>query len=309
MERDAKIYVAGHSGLGGSAIVRALEGRGRRDLLLRSSAELDLTAQDQVRAFFQTARPDYVFMAAGRSGGILANRTYPAEFIYTNLAIQINVIHAAWEAGVTKLLFIGCSCVYPREAAQPIHESSMLTGPVEPTSEPFAIAKIAGITMCQSYRAQYGVDFISMVPATLYGPGDNFDPETSHFLSAFIRRFHEAKLADAPEVSLWGTGTPERELLYVDDFAEACLFLMDSYSKPDHVNAGFGEGVTIREAAETVKEIVGYQGRIALDPTKPDGAPRKVLDSQGIHALGWTPKTVLADGLRATYDWYREHAV
>ncbi|MFH1485030.1 MAG: GDP-L-fucose synthase [Chloroflexota bacterium] len=304
MEKNSKIFVAGHRGLAGSALVRLLQSRGLTNLLLRSSSELDLTDQAAVRSFFRSEKPSHVFMAAGKGGGISANTAYPAEFIYTNSQIQNNIVHSAWESGVKKLLFIACSCIYPRDCPQPMGEESLLSSPVEPTSEPFAVAKIAGLKMCQAHNRQYGTNFISVVPATLYGPNDNFDPETSHFLAAMIVKFHRAKAENAPRVLLWGTGTPERELLYVDDFADAAMFLMREYSGTEHLNISSGQGVTIREAAGMVKEAVGFDGEVVFDETKPDGAPRKVLDASRIRALGWAPRTPLREGLRKAYDWY-----
>ncbi len=304
MEKSSRIFVAGHSGLVGSALAGLLQKRGFTNLLMKTSSELDLTDQAGVRSFFRSEKPEYIFMAAGKGGGIAANIKYPAEFIYTNSQIQNNLIRSAWEWKVKKLLFIACSCVYPLGCPQPIAEESLLTGPVEPTSEPFAISKIAGIKMCQAYNRQYGTNFISVVPATIYGPNDNFDLETSHFLSALIVKFHQAKKEKAANVVLWGTGTPERELLYVDDFADAALFLMENYSDSNHLNAGAGQGITIRQAAETVKEIVGFGGDIVFDRNKPDGAPRKVLDSTKILALKWQPRTSLREGLGRTYQWY-----
>jgi len=304
MEKDSRILVTGHRGLVGSALVRLLQVRGFTNLLLRSSEELDLRDQAAVRSLFRSEKPSHVFMAAGKTGGIQANTTYPAEFIYTNLQIQNNVMHSAWESGVKKLLFIACSCIYPRDCPQPMGEDSLLTGPLEPTSEPFAVAKLAGLKMCQSYNRQYETNFISVVPATVYGPKDNFDLATSHFLSALIVRFHRAKVEKAPEVVLWGTGTPERQLMYVDDFADACLFLMERYDGTEHINVGSDGGITIREAAEMVKEVVGFGGEVVFDKTKPDGAARKVLDCGRVRALGWTARTPVREGLRKTYDWY-----
>ena len=308
METGAKIFVAGHQGLVGSGLLRVLEERGFRNLLVRSRSELELTNQEAVYNFFETERPEFVFMAAGRSGGILANSTYPAEFITTNILIQSNLIHSAWKFGVKKLFNIACSCIYPRDCAQPIREESFLQGPLEHSSEPFAIAKIAGITMCQSYNRQYGTNFISVVPATLYGPHDNFDPTRSHFLSSFLVRFHKAKLQKEDRIVLWGTGTPERELLFVDDFSEACLFLMDHYDRDEHINVGCGKGITIEQAAHMVKEVVGFQGEIVFDRTNPDGAPRKVLDSSKLVNMGWRPQISLWDGIKTTYDWYLKTA-
>lgn len=307
LNRQSLIFVAGHRGLVGSAIVRCLHGAGFENLITRSRAELDLTDRHGVRTFFQECRPEYVFLAAAKVGGIHANDTYRADFIRENLEIQVNVIDEAWRAGVKKLLFLGSSCIYPREAPQPIREEHLLTGPLEPTNEPYAIAKIAGIKMCQAYRAQYGFDAISLMPTNLYGPGDNFDLANSHMLPALIRKFHEAKLAGAPTVTVWGTGTPLRELLHVDDLAEACLFLMESYDDPEIINVGYGKDFTIAEFAETVGRIVGYRGRIVFDTTHPDGTPRKLIDSSRINALGWRARIDLENGIASTYRWYLTH--
>lgn len=304
MKKDSRIFVAGHTGLAGSALVRLLQKRGFTNLLLKTSSELDLTNQADVVSFFRSEKPEYILMAAGKGGGIVANIKFPAEFITTNIRIQDNLIHSAWQFGAKKLLFIACSCIYPRECPQPISEASLLASPVEPTSEPFAISKIAGLKMCQAYNRQYGTDFISVVPATLYGPNDNFDLETSHFLSALMVKFQQAKKEKTPKVVLWGTGTPERELLYVDDFADAALFLMEHYSGSEHLNIGTGQGITIRQAAGLVKDISGFKGDLVFDSTKPDGAPRKVLDSNKLRALGWAAQTSLTEGVRKTYDWY-----
>jgi len=290
----------------GSALVRRLRAAGHAGLILRGHDELDLTRQEEVEAFFAQERPEFVFLAAARVGGILANSTRPAEFIRINLQIQTNVIHAAREAGVRKLLFLGSSCIYPRMAPQPIPESALLTGPLEETNEPYAVAKIAGIVMCRSYRRQYGSRFISVMPTNLYGPGDNFDPETSHVLPALIRRFHEAKRAGIPEVVVWGTGRPRREFLHVDDLADACLFLMERYDGGDPVNIGTGEDLTIRELAEMVRDVVGYGGRVAFDPDRPDGTPRKLLDVSRLHALGWRHRIGLREGIEQTYRWFLE---
>lgn len=304
MRHDAKIYVAGHNGLVGSALVRALRLAGFENLVLRSSAELDLREQGAVRDFFATEKPAYVFLAAAKVGGILANSTYPAEFIHDNLLIQGNVIDSAWRNGCEKLLFLGSSCIYPKLCPQPIKEEFLLTGPLEPTNEWYALAKIAGIKMCQAYRSQYGFDAISAMPTNLYGPGDNFHPENSHVLPALMRRFHEAKQADVESVTIWGSGTPRREFLHVDDLAAALLFLMERYSDAEHVNVGCGTDQTIMELARLVADVVGYAGEIVTDPEKPDGTPQKLLDVQRITSLGWEPRIDFRDGLAATYAWY-----
>ena len=309
-----KIYVAGHRGMVGSAIVRALNTRGYTNIIGRTRSELDLTCQADVNNFFATKKPDQVYLAAARVGGIHANNTYPAEFIYDNLMVQANVIDAAFKNGVKKLLFLGSSCIYPRMAAQPMREDALLTGMLEPTNEPYAIAKIAGIKLCESYNRQYGashgVDYRSVMPTNLYGPGDNYHPENSHVIPALIRRFHEAKLANAPGVVIWGTGTPRREFLYVDDMAAACVFVMNldkatlnQNTQPmlSHVNVGLGSDVAIQELALAVGETVGYKGVIEFDATKPDGAPRKWMDSGRLNALGWSPKVQLAEGLTLAY--------
>ncbi|MGH8224460.1 MAG: GDP-L-fucose synthase [Woeseiaceae bacterium] len=307
MKSGTAVYVAGHRGLAGSAILRALCGRGHERLITRSSAELDLRKQAAVERFFAAERPEYVFLAAAKVGGILANDSFPADFIRDNLQIQTNVIDAAYRHGVTKLCFLGSSCIYPRLAPQPIEEKSLLTGPLESTNEWYAVAKIAGIRMCQAYRRQYGFNAISVMPTNLYGPGDNFDLQSSHVLPALIRKFDEAKREGADSVTVWGSGTPRREFLYVDDLADACCFLMDRYDSPDIINVGVGEDLTIAELAELVRRTVGFEGAIELDRSKPDGTPRKLLDVSRLHALGWKAQTELADGLRRTYDWYVEH--
>jgi GDP-L-fucose synthase len=308
MSDRARIYVAGHQGLVGSAIARELGRRGAGSLLLRSRRELDLTDAVAVDAFFAETRPTQVYLAAAKVGGIRANDTYPAEFIRDNLAIQTNVIHSAWQHGVAKLLFLGSSCIYPRLAPQPMKEEHLLTGPLEPTNEWYAIAKIAGIKMCQAYRRQYGFNAISLMPTNLYGPGDNFALENSHVLPALIRRFHEAKQAGAAEVVVWGTGSPKREFLHVDDLAAAAVHLMAGYEGEGIVNVGTGEDVSIAALAALVREVVGFEGALRFDPSKPDGTPRKLLDVSRLHALGWYHRIALRDGLAATYRWFVEHA-
>lgn len=304
MKKEAKIYVAGHRGLVGSAIIRTLMKNGYTNLITRTHAELDLLDQLAVAEFFAAEKPEYVFLAAAKVGGIMANKNYPADFIYQNLIVQSNVIESAHQNKVEKLLFLGSSCIYPKLAPQPIKEEYLLTGPLEPTNDAYAIAKIAGIMMCQSYHRQYGSNFISVMPTNLYGKNDNFNLENSHVLPALIRRFHEAKIAGAPSVTLWGTGTPKREFLYVDDLAEACLHLMKTYNEPEIVNIGTGEDVTIKELAETIAEIVGYKGILEWDTTKPDGTPRKLLDVSKLHSLGFKHKTPLEEGIKKTYLWY-----
>jgi len=308
MDKQARIFVAGHSGLVGSAIVRKLESEGYANLLLRTSKELDLRNQATVARFFEDEKPDYVFLAAARVGGIVANNSYPAEFIYDNLMIQTNVIHQAYLAGVEKLLFLGSTCIYPKLAPQPIREESLLTGPLEPTNEAYAIAKIAGLKMCEFYNRQYGTSFIAAMPTNLYGPNDNFDLETSHVLPALIRKFHEAKENGASTVTIWGTGTPFREFIHVDDVAEASLFLMCNYSGNDFVNIGTGEEVSIRDLAILIKKVVGFTGDIAFDTSRPDGTPRKLSDVSRLHSLGWRHRTGLEDGLNSTYQWYMQYS-
>lgn len=304
MQKNAKIYIAGHRGLAGSAISRKLTAEGYHNLIYKTHAELDLLDQNAVADFFATEQPEYVFLCAAKVGGIVANRDYPADFIYQNLQIQNNVIHYAHTNRVKKLLFLGSSCIYPKLAPQPIKEDYLLSGPLEPTNDAYAIAKIAGIKLCQSYHRQYGSNFISVMPTNLYGPNDNFDLKTAHVLPAFIRRFHEAKEADQPEVTLWGSGTPKREFLHVDDLAEACLHLMLTYHEPEIVNIGTGKDVTIKELAKTVAEVVGYRGTLNWDTGKPDGTPRKLLDVSKLHTLGWHHTTELKDGIEKTYRWY-----
>ncbi|KAK3015485.1 hypothetical protein RJ639_005471 [Escallonia herrerae] len=308
LDRSAKIYVAGYRGLVGSAITAALRRLGFSNLLLPPRSLLDLTDQSAVESFFAAEKPAYVILAAAKVGGIHANNTYPAEFIATNLQIQTNVIHSAYRNGVVKLLFLGSSCIYPKFAPQPIPESALLTGSLEPTNEWYAVAKIAGIKMCQAYRIQYNFDAISAMPTNLYGPNDNFHPDNSHVLPALMRRFHEAKVLGSKEVVVWGSGAPLREFLHVDDLADAVLFLMEKYSGLGHVNVGSGKEVTIRELAELVKEVVGFEGNIVWDGSKPDGTPRKLMDSSLLAGLGWTPKVSLRDGLVDTYKWYLENA-
>jgi GDP-L-fucose synthase len=304
MDPHAKIYVAGHLGMVGSAIVRRLKADGYANLVLRSSRDLDLRDGAAVRAFFEAERPDYVFLAAAKVGGIWANATAPAEFIHDNLAIQTNVIHESYRHGVTKLLFLGSSCIYPRDCPQPIKEEYLLTGPLEPTNAPYATAKIAGIVMCQSYNRQYGTNFISAMPTNLYGPEDNFDLETAHVLPALLRRFHEAKAAHQREVVVWGTGNPKREFLHVDDLAAGCLFLMQHYDASEPINVGTGEDITIRELANLVSRVVGYEGAVAWDHARPDGTPRKLLDVSHLKSEGWKAQIGLKDGLERTYAWY-----
>ena len=304
MDRNAKIYVAGHRGLVGSALVRELERQGYANLVLRKSSELDLRDQAATLAFFRAERPEYVFLAAAKVGGIVANNSYPAEFIYDNLMIQNNVIHSSYLNGVTKLLLLGSTCIYPKLAPQPIREESLLTGPLEPTNEPYAIAKIAGIKMCQSYNRQYGTRFICAMPTNLYGPNDNFDLTTSHVLPALLRKFHEAKAAGDASVTIWGSGTPYREFVHVDDVARASLFLMEGYEGWEPVNVGSGQELTIKELALKIGAVVGFEGEILFDTSKPDGTPRKLSDVSRIHELGWRHSIDLETGLRETYDWY-----
>lgn len=306
-DKSAKVFVSGHRGLVGSAIVRKLTQLGFSNLILKSHAELDLTRQSDVEAFFASTKPEFVIVAAAKVGGIHANNTYPADFIAINLQIQTNVIDSAYRNGAKKLLFLGSSCIYPKFAPQPIPEDALLTGPLEPTNEWYAIAKIAGIKMCQAYRIQHKWDAISGMPTNLYGPNDNFHPENSHVLPALMRRFHEAKVNNAKEVVVWGTGSPLREFLHVDDLADAVVFMMEKYSGLEHLNVGSGKEVTIKELAESMKEVVGFEGDLIWDSTKPDGTPRKLMDSSKLAALGWTPKVSLKDGLVDTYKWYLEN--
>lgn len=306
MARESRVYVAGHKGLVGSAIVRALESRGFTSIITRSRSELDLTRQDEVDQFFEAERPDHVFLAAAKVGGILANRDYPAEFIRDNLQIQTNVIDAAYRNGTRKLLFLGSSCIYPRDVAQPIRESSLLTGPLEATNAAYAVAKIAGVSMVQSYRRQYGFDAISAMPTNVYGPGDLFDLERAHVLPALLRRFHEAKAAGCEVITLWGSGSPQREFLHCDDLASACVFLMDRYSGEEIVNVGVGKDIAIHELADLIRQVTGFEGRIEWDTTKPEGTPRKLLDVSRLVGLGWSPQISLREGVEQTYDWFRQ---
>jgi GDP-L-fucose synthase len=318
MQKDAKIYVAGHRGLVGSALVRNLRAKGYENLLLRTHAELELTDQKATEGFFAEERPDYVFLAAAKVGGIFANNTYPAEFVYSNLVIQTNVIHAAYLNNVKRLIFLGSSCIYPRDCPQPIKESYLLTGPLEPTNRPYALAKIAGIEMCWSYNRQYDTKYLSVMPTNLYGPGDNYHPDNSHVIPALIRKFHEAKVSGVKEVSVWGTGTPRREFMFSDDMADACVYLMSldegKYGRllgsdesitgrfePPLINVGSGTDVTIRELAEIVSNVIGYSGKIVFDTTKPDGTPRKLMDVNFLTSMGWRAKTPLKNGLMTAY--------
>ncbi|MCX7883176.1 MAG: GDP-L-fucose synthase [Brevinematales bacterium] len=307
MEKEAKIYVAGHRGLVGSAILRALQRQGYTNIVVKTHHELDLTRQADVEAFFASERPEYVFLSAAKVGGILANATYPADFIYQNLAIATHTIHAAYRYGVKKLLFLGSSCIYPKLCPQPIKEEYLLTGALETTNEAYAIAKIAGLEMARFYRQQYGCDFISAMPTNLYGPQDNFHLQNSHVIPALLRKFYEAKKNTSPSVTVWGTGSPRREFLYIDDLADALVFLMNHYSDGLHVNVGVGEDVSIRELVEIIRRISGFEGEVVYDTSKPDGTPRKLLDVSRLFSLGWRPKVSLEEGLRLTYQWMRDH--
>lgn len=309
MNKDSKIYIAGHRGMVGSAISRHLKKKGFTNLITRTSAELDLRNQAAVQAFFAAEKPEYVFLAAAKVGGILANNTYRGEFLYDNLMIEANIIHAAYQQEVKKLCFLGSSCIYPKLAPQPLKEEYLLTGSLEQTNEPYAIAKIAGIKLCESYRDQYGCNFISVMPTNLYGYGDNYHPKNSHVLPALIRRFHEAKTENKPEVVVWGTGTPKREFLFADDLAEACYYLMKNYNEKSLVNVGTGEDVSIGELAAIVSEIIGYEGKITFDTTKPDGTPRKLMDVSKLHTLGWKHKIDLKEGIKLAYQDFLEHHI
>ena len=306
MNKDSKIYIAGHRGMVGSAIIRRLNELGYNNIIHRELNELDLRRQEQVEKFFEEEKPEYVFLAAAKVGGIHANNTYPAEFIYDNLIIEANIIHSAYKSGVKKLLFLGSSCIYPKFATQPIVEEELLNGYLEPTNEAYAIAKITGIELCKFYRKQYGADFISAMPTNLYGINDNFNLETSHVMPALIRKFHEAKINEDKEVVMWGTGTPKREFLYVDDLADGLIHLINNYSDEMHLNIGTGEDVEIRELAQIIKEVVGYQGEIINDITKPDGTPRKLLNVDRLHNTGWKHKVKLREGIERVYKWYLE---
>jgi len=301
MEKNAKIFVAGHRGMVGSAICRRLTENGYKNQVLRSSSDLDLVNQKDVVSFFEEHQPEYVFLAAAKVGGIHANNEYRGQFLYENLMIQSNVIHSSYLNGVKKLLFLGSSCIYPKFADQPIHEDSLLTGSLEETNEPYAIAKIAGIKQCENYRIQYGVDFISAMPTNLYGPNDNYDLNNSHVLPALIRKFHMAKVNGAKTVEIWGSGVPLREFLHVDDLSSACLFLMENYSSGDPINVGFGQDISIKDLAKMIQSIVGYKGDVVFDTEKPDGTPRKLMSSARIKELGWTPTITLEDGIRSVY--------
>ena len=308
MDKGSKIYIAGHTGLVGSAIKRCLEEKGYNNLIFRTSKELDLRDQKYVEEFFRKEKPEYVFNAAARVGGIIANKEKKAEFIYDNIQIQSNIIHFSWKYGVKKLLFFGSNCMYPKNSPQPIKEESFLTGAPELTNDAYSVAKIAGVKMCQSYNEQYKTNFICVVPASLFGPNDNFDLNDSHFVPAFIRKFHEAKIKGDKKIILWGSGKPRREIMYVDNLADACLFLMDNYNSSELINIGTGEDFEIREIAEILREITGFKGGIEYDISKPDGVMRKLLDSSKIESLGWKPKTEAIDGLKKTYEWFQENS-
>ena len=307
IKQTSKIYIAGHRGLVGSAILRRLKADGYKNIITRTSAELDLTDQRAVGKFFVVEKPEFVFLAAARVGGIYANNIYPAEFIYQNLMIQTNIIHQSYLHKVKRLLFLGSSCIYPKHCSQPMKEEYLMTGLLEPTNSPYAVAKIAGIEMCHSYNRQYKTNYIPVMPTNLYGPNDNFDLKTSHVLSALIRKFHEAKIKDQKEIVVWGTGTPRREFLHVDDLADACVYLMNYYDGTDLINIGTGEDITIRKLAELIGQIVGFKGGISYDTSKPDGMLRKLLDVSKINALGWKSKIGLEEGIRETYNWYVEN--
>ena len=308
MERNSKIYVAGHRGMVGSAVVRCLQKKGFDNLIFRSSSELDLTRQADVERFFAAERPEYVFLAAARVGGILANNTYRAEFIYTNLQIQNNVIHTAWKTDVKKVLFFSSSCVYPRMCPQPMKEEHLMTGSLEKTNEPYAMAKLSGMSMCRAYNEQYKTKFISVIPTNLYGPNDNYDPEQSHLIAALIQKFHIATIKNEPQVILWGTGSPCREMMHVDDAADAALFLMEDYDGSEPVNIGLGEDLTISEISTIVRNVVGYQGEVTFDTNMSDGTPQKLLDMSKLNMMGWKAKIPMAQGVADAYRWYLQHA-
>ena len=307
MKKNDKIFIAGHRGMVGSALVRTLKEKGYTNLTLRSHLELDLTVQEKVYTFFKEEHPNYVFLAAAQVGGILANTTYRAEFIYSNLAIQNNVLDAAWKYNAKRLMFLGSSCIYPKHCPQPIKESYLLTGPLETTNESYAIAKIAGLKTCEAYNYQYKTDYVTVMPTNLFGPNDNFDPETSHVMPALIQKIHQAKISKAKHVTIWGTGSPKREFLHVDDMASACVFLMDKDSFKDIVNVGSGFDLTIRELAEMICKIIGFTGELNFDTSKPDGPPRKLLDISRLQSLGWQPKFILEDSIASTYSWFLEN--
>jgi len=309
MQKESTIYVAGHNGMVGSAICRKLENEGYSNIVFRTSKELDLRDQYAVNDFFESQKPEYVFLAAAKVGGIMANSTYKADFIYDNLMMQNNIIHASHKNQVNKLLFLGSSCIYPKEAKQPIQESYLLTGALEPTNEPYAIAKIAGLKLCEFYKEQYGDNFFSIMPTNLYGPNDNYDLQNSHVLPALIRKFHEAKINGAPSVELWGSGMPKREFLYVEDLAEACVFLMNEYNGSTLLNVGTGKDLSILELADKIKKITNFKGEVIWDKSKPDGTPRKLLDVSKVNSLGWEAKTSLDQGIKKTYDWYIQNRV
>lgn len=307
MEKNSKIYIAGHRGMVGSAIHRKLQKEGYNYIITRSSSELDLRVQSDVEEFFEQEKPEYVFLAAAKVGGIIANNTYRADFLYENLQIQNNIIHSSYLNGVKKLMFLGSSCIYPKLAPQPLKEDYLLTGPLEPTNEPYAIAKIAGIKMCDAYRSQYGCNYISVMPTNLYGYNDNYHPQNSHVLPALIRRFHEAKINNTPEVTIWGTGSPKREFLFADDLAEACYYLMQNYDEEGLVNIGTGEDISIKDLALLIKDIIGYEGEINFDTSKPDGTPRKLMDVSKLHSKGWQHKIELRDGIKLAYEDFLAH--
>lgn len=307
MNKNSKIFIAGHRGLVGSAIVRALQKEGYTNLVLKTHKELDLTNQQAVADFFEQEKPEYVFLSAAKVGGIMENKTHPADFIYSNLVIQTNVIHSSYVNKVKKLLFLGSSCIYPKLCPQPIKEEYLLTSELEPTNKAYALAKIAGIFMCQSYNEQYGTNYISLMPTNLYGPNDNFNLESSHVMPAMIRKLHEAKLADTSQVTMWGTGSAMREFLHVDDLANASLFLMENYNDSSIINVGTGEDISIKDLAEKIKDVVGYKGKLVWDTTKPDGTPRKLLDVSKLHTLGWKHSTALDEGIASTYEWFKEN--
>ena len=307
MKKNDKIFIAGHRGMVGSALVRTLKEKGYTNLTLRSHLELDLTVQEKVYTFFKEEHPDYVFLAAAQVGGILANTTYRAEFIYSNLAIQNNVLDAAWKYNAKRLMFLGSSCIYPKHCPQPIKESYLLTGPLETTNESYAIAKIAGLKTCEAYNYQYKTDYVTVMPTNLFGPNDNFEPETSHVMPALIQKIHQAKISKAKHVTIWGTGSPKREFLHVDDMASACVFLMEKESFKDIINIGSGFDLTIRELAEMICKIIGFTGELNFDTSKPDGPPRKLLDISRLQSLGWQPKFILEDSIASTYSWFLEN--